>query len=370
MGLGLYGKHPGRGDFLDHGLPAPLQRALETWLDGALAEARAELGPAWEGVWAHAPVLRFWLGEAIWGHTVCGVMAPSADRVGRRFPLVFLFVAPDGAGALPPPVTDPDQGWYDQAEAALRAALADPAPGPGGAMLTGLRPPQGDGQAGDAGFWARRDEGGPVDLWADVAQTDHRRAAAGRSYWWVALTAEKAPPDPESWDTDDAPPEETGADEDAVDTEDQGADEGAETGENGSVPAENDPDTGEADAPEPPGETGADTNGETDDADDPFTADLPEEEDSPFGAPSEGSNGLLAQASAWASDAMETAGSPWDDPAPAQPAPQPAPVSHPAPALHPGPAPAPQPAPEGPRLYAGPGLPEGAVLGWLLGGGA
>ena len=86
--LGLYGKHPAKGDFLETGLP--VQPALEAWLDGALAEARNGLGDAWETVWATARPLRFWLGPSLWGEPVAGVLATSADKVGRRFPLLII----------------------------------------------------------------------------------------------------------------------------------------------------------------------------------------------------------------------------------------------------------------------------------------
>ncbi|MBL9054989.1 MAG: type VI secretion system-associated protein TagF, partial [Rhodobacteraceae bacterium] len=84
MALGVYGKHPAKGDFIDYGLPPAVLKRLEVWLDAALAEARTALGPAWEAVWPAAPRLHFWLGEGIWGEPVAGVMAASRDRVGRR----------------------------------------------------------------------------------------------------------------------------------------------------------------------------------------------------------------------------------------------------------------------------------------------
>lgn len=234
MRAGLYGKHPARGDFLWSGVEGQVLRGLESWLDAALAEARAGLGEAWATAWDGGPILRFWLGEDVLGTAACGVMAPSRDRVGRRFPLLLLRLA-DMPGAAPaPPVIDPRQTWYTAAESHLRALLALPpeagAVGSADAMLAALpAAPAPDATAlpGPADFWAAReaagdapgmaedtgaadDPGAAQDGWAggswgtstgaggaqdvpdtaaallaDIALTDHRRAAAARSYWWT-----------------------------------------------------------------------------------------------------------------------------------------------------------------------------------------
>ncbi|MFT4150246.1 MAG: type VI secretion system-associated protein TagF [Paracoccaceae bacterium] len=182
MPPGVYGKHPARGDFLEYGLPAGLRPALEGWLDAALSEARADLGAEWENRWAGAPMLRFWLGEGIWGLPVAGVLAPAQDRVGRRFPLVVL----TAGGELPPPAVDPAQDWYQAAEAHLAGVLARKDVSGPAALIEGLADPaQTAVTGGPAEFWAVREGAALDDLWADVALTDHRRAAAGRSYWWV-----------------------------------------------------------------------------------------------------------------------------------------------------------------------------------------
>lgn len=185
MAFGVYGKHPAKGDFVEYGVPPALLRVLEGWLDKALAEARESLGPAWEQVWPEAPHLCFWLGEAIWGEPVAGVLAPSRDRVGRRFPLVWLA---SGADVPPPPVNGVAPDWWaalsvHAAATLARAEVAQPA-----ALLEGAPRPMGEGVAGVAApeFWAARPGGDVAGLWGDVTLADHRQAAAGRSYWWVA----------------------------------------------------------------------------------------------------------------------------------------------------------------------------------------
>lgn len=199
MALAVYGKHPAKGDFVEYGLPAGLKPVVEAWLDAVLAETRHALGEAWDRAWPAAPALRFWLGEAIWGEPVCGVLMTSADRVGRRFPLVILASGAEAA-ALPAPAIAPDQAWYDGIEAHLRGLLrlADfttPA-----ALLTGIAAPATNPDTPSAGpvdFWAVRPGSGVAGLLADIALTDHRRAAMGRSYWWVAGAEPVAEAEPE-----------------------------------------------------------------------------------------------------------------------------------------------------------------------------
>lgn len=224
MVLGLYGKHPAKGDFLEAGLPAPLLRLVEAWLDGALGEVREVLGAEWQGTWDRAPILRFWLGEAIWGAPVAGVMATSQDRVGRRFPLALIV---GGGDAPPPPVLTADQVWHDAAAAHLLRCLAQADFVAPAALLDGLELPaaaEGISAASPPEFWAVRPGTDPAGLWADVAATDHRRAAAGRSYWWVAgeeavamPVVEDQPPDetpaePPQWDLPPPPEAEDAAD--------------------------------------------------------------------------------------------------------------------------------------------------------------
>ena len=186
MALAVYGKHPAKGDFLEHGIPAALKPLLEGWLDTTLAQARETLGADWQTVWPAAPMLRFWLGEGIWGAPVAGVMAAAQDRVGRRFPLVLMALGDTGS-ALPPPVIDTDQAWYDAACAHLTAVLARNTLGLPADLLDGAPlVAQSDPMPGPSEFWAMRPGADVGDLLADIAMTDHRRASDGRSYWWVA----------------------------------------------------------------------------------------------------------------------------------------------------------------------------------------
>ncbi len=354
MPVGIYGKHPAKGDFLDAGVPGPLLKLVEGWLDTALAEAREALGAEWEAVWSQAPLLRFWLGEGIWGAPLAGVLMASRDRVGRRFPLVLMAT---GADAPPPPVVDPAQGWHDPAEAHLRRvmALADfPA---NAALLEGAPVAPSPDQPGPADFWAVCPGQGVEALWSDVALTDHRRAAAGRSYWWVAGEPERsAEPWPEAIGeeatelpaaevADPALPVEVALSEAVVGMED--ASEPSET----QLP---DDETSEVEAEPVEAEVAAEFAGAAlaelaaEDAvsagePDPWGLALPEDEGSPFDSAPLGFSLFAAPA--------EPVGAPPPEPA----------ETAPAPAIRPR-------DPLWSQVWAGQGLPSGAVLAWFFRG--
>ncbi|MBM2578074.1 type VI secretion system-associated protein TagF [Jannaschia sp. Os4] len=170
--FGWFGKHPGLGDFVSRGVAEPLQAAMQDWLDGALGAWRAEAGEAWADAFDAARPVRFWLGGGVLGEGRSGVMAPSRDRVGRRYPLIAW-----GAGAIAPPPLDADQSAFDALEAALDAVRADPdAPVPGDAAP----PPVEDL------LWAMNGSGDVAGLLSDIAAEDMARATQSRSYWWTA----------------------------------------------------------------------------------------------------------------------------------------------------------------------------------------
>ena len=92
---GFFGKLPARGDFLRVGLPRSFTDPLDDWLQGALAASRARFDDRWGAVWEAAPAWCFALPAGTLGpSSAIGVILPSRDRVGRRFPLVFARLAP------------------------------------------------------------------------------------------------------------------------------------------------------------------------------------------------------------------------------------------------------------------------------------
>jgi type VI secretion system protein ImpM len=80
----LFGKLPSHGDFISRGLTDNEVARLDDWLSTSLSEAAVQDG--FDDLYALAPAWRFVI--ELDGWTACGVMAPSADRVGRAFPIM------------------------------------------------------------------------------------------------------------------------------------------------------------------------------------------------------------------------------------------------------------------------------------------
>lgn len=100
---GLFGKLPTRGDFVRRNLPRSFVEPWDAWLSaGLIAVPNAHWGP-----W------RFHLAAGACGPDgAAGVLAPSQDSVGRRFPLTLAVL---GVSHRPP------EAWY----AALEVLAAD-----------------------------------------------------------------------------------------------------------------------------------------------------------------------------------------------------------------------------------------------------
>ena len=186
--LGLFGKHPVKGDFIEAGLSVTLRSGLEQWLDATLSACRQNLGPAFEPLWDIAPPKRicFWIGETLAGEVVAGLLQPSRDKAGRRYPLLVLISGPPGASPLPPVLASP-LAWTATLATHFDAILSQDGFTSATALLDGLAlPVLADRQDGeDANLLAMRQDGDIDLLCKDAAAADHRRGAAARSYWWT-----------------------------------------------------------------------------------------------------------------------------------------------------------------------------------------
>lgn len=80
----LFGKLPTHGDFLSRGLDDVATGALDDFLSASLSQA-ATLED-FDDLYPSAPAWRFLI--ELDGKTVCGLIAPSVDKVGRQFPIV------------------------------------------------------------------------------------------------------------------------------------------------------------------------------------------------------------------------------------------------------------------------------------------
>jgi len=90
-GFGAFGKMPALGDFFRLRVSAEFIAVWDPWLQGAMINARAALGDRFDDCYMSAPVWRFTLRPGVAGaQGLIGVMMPSVDRVGRKYPLTLV----------------------------------------------------------------------------------------------------------------------------------------------------------------------------------------------------------------------------------------------------------------------------------------
>lgn len=97
--IAAYGKLPWAADFLSAG-QSPSQSVLRDWLEEGIAQG-ANRGEAWRTAFSSGPQTGF-LRVVSSDSLQCGVIAPSQDEVGRRFPfVVYSELPPDRLRAAP-----------------------------------------------------------------------------------------------------------------------------------------------------------------------------------------------------------------------------------------------------------------------------
>ena len=121
MPAGLFGKLPAKRDFIAARAPRRFLDVFEPWLQTGLATSRQTLGSDWAEIYNRAPLWRFWLGGGLCGEATVGVLMPSVDGVGRRFPLCLFSCELERPPAAPE--FDANEAWFSAAEAMLLGAL-------------------------------------------------------------------------------------------------------------------------------------------------------------------------------------------------------------------------------------------------------
>ncbi|WP_145647579.1 type VI secretion system-associated protein TagF [Pseudoduganella lurida] len=121
---GFHGKLRHHGDFVTRRLPPAMLQPFDAWLQAALVRSRAALGEAWLPAYLNGPLWRFVLAPGVCGPQAwAGVMMPSADRVGRAFPLTIA-AGLDGAPSLHDCLVA-HAGWFGQVEDLALSTLED-----------------------------------------------------------------------------------------------------------------------------------------------------------------------------------------------------------------------------------------------------
>jgi type VI secretion system protein ImpM len=193
MSAGLFGKLPAKRDFIGMNASRRFLEAWEPWLQTGVAMSKQMLGDAWVETYNRAPIWRYWLGADFCGEAMIGAFMPSIDGVGRSFPLA-IFVG-EGDASLPPPELEPNDAWFEAAEAVLLEALepgvtlelvaekvvALPAP----ALKSPMTKDGGFEELADGGVLAR-DIGNKVSAaFLAARHFGRRRAFASQTFWWT-----------------------------------------------------------------------------------------------------------------------------------------------------------------------------------------
>ena len=91
MSIGCYGKLPTHGDFISRDILQAFIDPWDQWLQHGMATGEQMLGFDWESIYKSAPIWRFVLSKgAINESQWAGILLPSADKVGRLFPLTIV----------------------------------------------------------------------------------------------------------------------------------------------------------------------------------------------------------------------------------------------------------------------------------------
>ncbi len=139
MAPGLYGKLPGRGDFVRAGFDDATVDALDAWLSEGLAAWRGDDDTDFAERFAAAPHYRFYAPPGRFGASALhGVLSPSVDRAGRFF---FLVAGAAGEAAVVWHAAVHCPWFADATETAVYAALGpDSCPDALGAALADALP--------------------------------------------------------------------------------------------------------------------------------------------------------------------------------------------------------------------------------------
>jgi type VI secretion system protein ImpM len=120
--VGLFGKLPSHGDFIERRVPAVFREVWDEWLQRCIAESQRNLGEEWLRIYLTSPMWRFAMTPGIAGESsYCGLLVPSVDRIGRYFPLTIVAELP--SSAMPLVVANLADAWFRQIEELCAQAL-------------------------------------------------------------------------------------------------------------------------------------------------------------------------------------------------------------------------------------------------------
>ena len=120
--IGIYGKLPAYGDFINRNLDSIFIHPWDEWLQHYISGSREQLGENWEEIYLTSPIWRFVLSAGVVDDRVwAGLMMPSVDKVGRYFPISI--VVPMAKSVSPVNVLAAQDAWFNHLETHCLDAL-------------------------------------------------------------------------------------------------------------------------------------------------------------------------------------------------------------------------------------------------------
>lgn len=119
--IGLYGKLPTHGDFIQRNLPSGFVAEWDQWLQHYIAGAQEKIGVDWLDIYLTSPIWRFVFSDGVIDENRwAGILMPSVDQVGRYYPFSVAIRLPDFINPFEFIATQ--SNWYTEVEQlALRA---------------------------------------------------------------------------------------------------------------------------------------------------------------------------------------------------------------------------------------------------------
>ena len=120
--IGLFGKLPAHGDFIQRNLSAGFINIWDEWLQHFVAGTQEQLGDTWLDIYLTSPLWRFILSHGVIDENIwAGVIIPSVDRVGRYYPFTIVRKLPQNTN--PFEFIQMQTAWFKKIETLALDAL-------------------------------------------------------------------------------------------------------------------------------------------------------------------------------------------------------------------------------------------------------
>lgn len=113
--IGLFGKLPAHGDFVQRNLTSGFINVWDEWLQHFIAGTQEQIGEDWLNIYLTSPIWRFVFSSGVIDeNNWTGIMMPSVDRVGRYYP--FSIVTKLSQDINPIEFLQSQTDWYQKIE--------------------------------------------------------------------------------------------------------------------------------------------------------------------------------------------------------------------------------------------------------------